>query len=1306
MVFSSCTTFCIFQKIEFGEMRITIFKKSFRRLFIHLLGILLCSYFYSSCGPVYELPTTPTTPSLGTGTKIRFLNASVGSPGLDLLINNKKVLSNYTYKLVSYFIDLKPGAHEFKIRETGSTTDILKDTLNVDSGKTYTLQLVGNYIAPELLLISRSNQYPTSGKSLVRFVNAANELLNIDINLKTPTENFLLTEVKFKNSSSYMEVLPNKGSILVYDAGTTNLQFSSEANFELGKVYTIYILGVLGARDSTQINTYFMEDTNPNPQTLFNFAVGAAKVRFVNGDTESTPLQFLVDNSLVGSSIPFRQASAFYSLNSGTRKIKVNMGSISGYLDTVITIEQNKYYTFLISKAGGSLKATLYDNPSRTTSGSRSLLRFIQSSTNLDSLNVKLTAVAGATTIPNLVFDHVTDFIEVATGQNIITLSKSSIPNILTSSAFFEGGKIYTAFIFGSSSGAGNNALSINFLKDSDTTGQSLFTFAQVQTNLRLINGSHNSPSMSLHVDDVSTVTSLTYKNATKLLSVNTGVRKVTIRAFGYPIPIHQKDYNFEADQSYLMFIANKFESVEVIPLNTLQKIVPFGKSSVRFINGIYDIAGVDVSITSTSGTTSLNNVQFKDVSNYLDLSAGKNEIIVKAAATQNILFTSEANLEVGAVYTACLLGKADGSTNEKYFLGFLKDQSTSSQLLTEFPPLRTNLRFVNGMTDNPSVDLLVDGSKVASSINYKLAAANSKINSGVNRSFKLMSAGTTSQLISKEYSIDHTKNYSLLVTNQSSNPDPILFENPSKTVPVGRSSLRIVHGAWGQGNANVSISNSGGKINITNVAYRSVTNYFDLNSGSNEIVFTIASTSGNIILTSDAFLESDKLYTIYLLGNTSGLSGQQLSINFLVESNNSSQTLFAFDAVKSQLRFINGSTDNPLLELSVDDNFVASNINYKLATGAMKVNSGSGKKIKIFEFGSSAPLLTQELTLSHNKTYTLLVTNKLTNLETIFFENPAKTAPTGRTSVRVVHGAYDHGAIDIHFTNSSGKYQITNVPYKWTSNYIDLNAGFNEIVVTTAGSSSNLVIAADATLEENKVYTIYFLGNNSGSSGEEYSLNFLNETDPNGQFLFNFAASALSRFRTINASPNSPGLDVAFNKSKTIQNLLFSVSSGYIFLRSGIRDLEVFAGGTISPVLLSFQYLFEQSKLYTFIPMDSVTKLNPILIEDLNYTPVSGKSYVRFINASPNVPPLDIKLGNPSGIVKHGYFSYQSITDYEPYDPAVMSFIFTEANTTNEILSLRGFSLVPNKAYTIIVMGFQNGSIGQNLQVKWYSDN
>ncbi|MFN4111870.1 MAG: DUF4397 domain-containing protein, partial [Ignavibacteria bacterium] len=218
--------------------------------------------------------------------------------------------------------------------------------------------------------------------------------------------------------------------------------------------------------------------------------------------------------------------------------------------------------------------------------------------------------------------------------------------------------------------------------------------------------------------------------------------------------------------------------------------------------------------------------------------------------------------------------------------------------------------------------------------------------------------------------------------------------------------------------------------------------------------------------------------------------------------------------------------------------------------------------------------------------------------------------------------------------------------------------------------------------------------------------LNFLDETNPAGQFLFNFTPSLISRIRVINASPNSPGLDVTLDQSKLAQNVLFGNSSGYLFTRSGLREIKVTPGGTSSPILLSFNFQFETNKLYSLLLMDSVSLLTPILVEDMNFTMEEGKAYVRFINASSNSPPFDIKIGNPTGVIKHSYFTYQQITSYEPYDPQILSFVFTRTNSTEEITSLRGFSLVADKAYTIVVLGFYQGQPGQQLQVKWFQDN
>ncbi|MCX8011438.1 MAG: DUF4397 domain-containing protein, partial [Ignavibacteria bacterium] len=516
---------------------------------------------------------------------------------------------------------------------------------------------------------------------------------------------------------------------------------------------------------------------------------------------------------------------------------------------------------------------------------------------------------------------------------------------------------------------------------------------------------------------------------------------------------------------------------------------------------------------------------------------------------------------------------------------------------------------------------------------------------------------------------------------------------------------IRFFNGVFDINSVDVKITNSLGTAQLSNLSYKTFTNYLELQPGINEIVVNVAGTQ-TTILTSEANLESGMVYTAFFLGAQGLSGGKEYNLCFMKENNTNSQFLSTFPTLKSNLRFINGSIDNPLLDLLVDDNVVANSISYKLATSILKVNSGSNRSFKLRLFGSTTPILSKEYNLTYNKNYTFLVTNKSTSLDAIFFENPTKTAPSGKTSLRLIHGAYDVGNVDLTINTNGVKTKITNLSYKNVSNYVDISAGYSEIILTNSGSGSIIYSAADATLEANKVYSIYFLGDKSGRGGTEYSLNFLNETESSGQYLFTYSSINFTKLRMINACPNGGGLDLYIDDNKVTSNLNFTQTLGYQYIRSGERNIKIYPAGKTTPTLLNFNYELEQNKNYSLIVMDSLVKLTPILLEDLTYTPITGKAFVRFINASSDAPPFDIKIGSPSGVVKHSYFSYQQITEYEQYDPAVLSFIFTQANTNTELLSLRGFSMVANRAYTIIIMGFVNGVAGQTLTVRWYLDN
>ncbi len=1259
-----------------------------------------------SCGPIHEWPTTPGKPSLGKGTKIRFINTSYQLPPFDIYLDNNKIFTYLTFKLATAYFDISPGLHEIKIVRNSDSELLIKDTIRLDSNRFYNVQISGTFTKPGIKTFDRLNFNVTGDYSLVRFVNSSQDIGKVDVAIFNQVDNFLITELDYNSISGFIKIKSGNAKINLFKTGTENLIFTSSANLESGKIYSIFLTGNIGASDSTTLNAYFLDETKESAQTLFNFEQGITKIRFINGITISTSIQLTIDGVPYRTSLPFNQATSFQTFKAGARNIKVSLSSGQGYIDTTVVFDELKSYTVYLSNVANSLSVIKIENENKNVTGNRSILRFVNATQDLQNLLISINSLLGLSQIEIQNFGLSSNYFEAASGQNVITISSSGKPNLMSISAFLEGGRIYTAFVSGSYIGSNQNSLMISFVKDNDTLGQNLFTFEKTKSQVRLINASPEFNGLDLIVDSTQLISNLAYKFTSKYQQVYTGFRNVNVKITNSSNSIFQSTMNIEFNKKYLLIGVGRLTNSEVLVLESPQRTVPLGKSSIRFINGIYDLPAIDIKIINSSGAISQNQNIFKNVTNYIDVDGGKNQIIITQSGTQNILVTAEAELEVGIQYSIILCGISSAVDDKKYSISFLKESEDAYQKLNEFSPIKTKLRFVNGLYDNPTVDFYIDENKLASNITFRLTTEVLNVPSGNSKNFKVTRSGSLAQIYSKVQNLSYTKEYSFIVCGETNYPDGFLIENPIKTAPSGKSSIRFVHAVTGLGNMSISIVNSSGTQTISNVLYKTASTYLDLVSGNNKITITISSTGGNIVLTSDAYLEEDKVYTVYVLGNPNGSNEQALDINFLVESNPGAQQLFKFAPIKSKLRFVNGSTDNPILELSVDNEFIATNVTYKLATAVLNVNSGVNKRVKIFEFGSTTPLVNQDFTFNHTKSYSLLVTNKKSNLEYILFENPQKIVPTGKVSVRVVHGAYDLSQVDITFNNYLSKTKITGLNYKSTSNYIDLPAGFNEIIVTKTSSPSQLILAIDATMDEGKLYTIYLLGNSSGNLGEEYSLNFLDETNLNGQFLFTYTSSQISRIRVINASPNSAGLDVILDQSKFAQNISFGNSSGYLFTRSGLREVKVTPGGSSVPILLSFNFQFETNKLYSFLLMDSVSNLTPILVEDMNFTMEEGKAYVRFINASPNSPPFDIKIGNPSGTIKHSYFTYSQITSYEPYDPQILSFIFTRTNSNEELISLRGFSLISGKVYTIVVMGFYQGQTGQQLQIKWFQDN
>jgi hypothetical protein len=105
---------------------------------LYVLGINASTVATESLSAMLVADTS-SIPALGYG-KIRFINASPRTSGLDIMANGTKAFSAITYKGISAYQQVPAGIYDFKIYAAGSSS-VLVDVprITVQDGRLYTL---------------------------------------------------------------------------------------------------------------------------------------------------------------------------------------------------------------------------------------------------------------------------------------------------------------------------------------------------------------------------------------------------------------------------------------------------------------------------------------------------------------------------------------------------------------------------------------------------------------------------------------------------------------------------------------------------------------------------------------------------------------------------------------------------------------------------------------------------------------------------------------------------------------------------------------------------------------------------------------------------------------------------------------------------------------------------------------------------------------------------------------------------------------------------------------------------------------
>lgn len=185
------------------------------------------------------------------------------------------------------------------------------------------------------------------------------------------------------------------------------------------------------------------------------------------------------------------------------------------------------------------------------------------------------------------------------------------------------------------------------------------------------------------------------------------------------------------------------------------------------------------------------------------------------------------------------------------------------------------------------------------------------------------------------------------------------------------------------------------------------------------------------------------------------------------------------------------------------------------------------------------------------------------------------------------------------------------------------------------------------------------------------------------------------SLVKVIHASPDAPGVDLLVDNNVASTNLTFPNNTGYLTVPSGTRNVKVNVTGTMTTVIEA-NVPFMQDRNYSVFAVNSVSNIEPLLIEDDLTAPAQGKAHVRFIHLSPDAPAVDITLTD--GTVVFGNRAFKDFTAFTPLDAGTYDLQVRVAGTTTVALDLPGITVESGEIYTVFAKGFLSGSGTQAL--------
>jgi len=184
-----------------------------------------------------------------------------------------------------------------------------------------------------------------------------------------------------------------------------------------------------------------------------------------------------------------------------------------------------------------------------------------------------------------------------------------------------------------------------------------------------------------------------------------------------------------------------------------------------------------------------------------------------------------------------------------------------------------------------------------------------------------------------------------------------------------------------------------------------------------------------------------------------------------------------------ADLRVIHASSMAPNVDVKFGDDLAAGNLAFGNATSYALMPAGQNRVVDIYAAGQDGlPVYATNAKLATNSVVSIFALGQVSNLTPVIYTEDgavdAATPASGSAKVRVVHGSYVAGPVDVYVTapgttlSASSVPTLSNFVFGTITKYLTVPAGSYEVQITPHGSLTVAVTVPSITLASGQLYT------------------------------------------------------------------------------------------------------------------------------------------------------------------------------------------------------------------------------------------